>query len=294
MDLIYRYDPFQPLEIRNIPDAKTAMHELETGNDRFVSIVERMHRRTEGEEAGEAMVVPMNPLTLGLPLWRGGVPVQSPFALVLGCADARAPVEAIFDQSFNHLFCVRIAGNIMGTECVGSIDYAVRQLKSLRLAVVLGHSECGAVTSAVDAYLAPHNYFEIAATHALRSLIDRIQIAVRAGARAIREVYGLEVQQSPKYREVLRDVAIYLNSALTAFDLRRELIGLDAEVTVVYAVYDMGTVYVQSTLWNATCEKTPRPTRFAEAPVGPDDFADLALRLARTEYAASSLEKKKK
>ncbi|HEY1065255.1 MAG TPA: carbonic anhydrase [Pirellulales bacterium] len=290
MDLIYRYDPYQPIELRQIPDAEAAMAALAAGNDRFADIVDRMHRRTEGEDAGAPLVVPMNPLSLGLPLWRGGAPVQSPFALVVGCADARAPIEAIFDQAFNDLFCVRIAGNILGTECVGSIDYAVRHLKSLRLAVVLGHSECGAVTAAVDAYLAPHNYLEIAATHALRSLVDRIQIAVRGAARAIKEVHGAEAQEAVRYRTALRDVAVYLNAALTAFDLRRELSGLEAaDVRVVYSVYEMGTVHVQGSPWSADCVGSQRPPAFADAPLGPDDFAAAALVFASSEYVARLL-----
>ena len=121
----------------------------------------------------------------------GTAAAQTPFALVLGCSDARVPIELIFDQSPNDLFVIRVAGNVLGVECLGSIDYAVANLgKSLKLVVVLGHTACGAVSAAVDSYLTPKNYAEIAFTHALRSLVDRIQTAVRGAASALERVGG--------------------------------------------------------------------------------------------------------
>ena len=54
--------------------------------------------------------------------------MQEPFAAVLGCADARVPVEIVFGQGFNDLFVVRVAGNVLGDECLGSLDFAVSNL----------------------------------------------------------------------------------------------------------------------------------------------------------------------
>src|SRR4029079_13659120 len=155
---------------------------------------------------------------------------QTPFALVLGCSDARVPVEQIFDQSFNDLFVVRIAGNVLGTECVGSVDVAVRQFaESLKLVVVLGHTGCGAVGAAVETYLSPKDYAAITFTHALRSLADRIMIAVRGASNALQNVCGRNVVHHPNYKDALKEVAVYLNAAITAFDLRREVIALGGE-----------------------------------------------------------------
>ena len=72
-------------------------------------------------------MIPSDPLALGFPAGSGAAPVQTPFALVLGCSDARVPIEQIFDQSPNDLFVIRVAGNVLGVECLGSIDYAVNQ-----------------------------------------------------------------------------------------------------------------------------------------------------------------------
>ena len=75
---------------------------------------------------------------------------------VLGCSDARVPIELIFKEGPNDLFVVRVAGNGLGSEVLGSLKYAVEHLGgSLRIIVVLGHSGCGAVSEAVDAFLEP-------------------------------------------------------------------------------------------------------------------------------------------
>jgi carbonic anhydrase len=75
---------------------------------------------------------------------------QRPFAIVLGCSDSRTPVEILFDEGFGDLFVVRIAGNIVAPSVVGSIEFAASQFGT-RLVVVMGHTQCGAVTATVRA-----------------------------------------------------------------------------------------------------------------------------------------------
>ena len=75
---------------------------------------------------------------------------QKPFAAILGCSDSRVPVELVFDQGFGDLFVIRIAGNVISTDVVGSLQYAEHHLH-VPLLVVLGHEGCGAVTAALDA-----------------------------------------------------------------------------------------------------------------------------------------------
>lgn len=106
-----------------------------------------------------------------------------PFAAILGCADARVPTEMIFAKGCNELFVVRVAGNVLGRECLGSLRYAVAHFpKTLKLLVVLAHAKCGAVTEAVDVYLQPGRYLEIATDHSIRSIADQILVAVRVAA----------------------------------------------------------------------------------------------------------------
>lgn len=291
MDLIYRYDPFQAIQVKLPPDAAAAMRELEVGNQRFVNYVSRMQACTSGTASSEPLIVPVSPISLGVPLVAGGTPVQSPFALVVGCSDARAPIETILDQSSNSIFVVRVAGNVLGTECLGSVDFAVRNLKhSLRLVVALGHSECGAVTAAVDAYLSPETFIDLGFTHALRSLVDRIQISVRGAAKALHEVHGGDASACPGYRRALRDLAVYLNAATTAFDMQREMRAeAQHQISVVFAVYDLATVTVRAHPRNTSSAGEPSVATFASAPASAEEFWSLALRWAQSKEITDAL-----
>jgi carbonic anhydrase len=74
---------------------------------------------------------------------------QYPFAVVLSCMDSRVPVETIFDQSIGDLFSIRVAGNVVNSDNLGSLEYATKVI-GVKLIVVLGHSSCGAVKGAID------------------------------------------------------------------------------------------------------------------------------------------------
>lgn len=71
---------------------------------------------------------------------------QTPFAVIIGCADSRVPNEIIFDQGVGDLFITRTAGQVMAQASYGTIEYATEVLKT-KLIVVLGHQSCGAVTA---------------------------------------------------------------------------------------------------------------------------------------------------
>lgn len=98
---------------------------------------------------------------------------QSPFAIILGCSDSRVPAELVFDQGLGDLFVIRIAGNIVAPSQIGSVEFAAEQF-STPLAVVLGHSRCGAVSATIqqirqrDGGISPN----------LKSIVDRIRPAV--------------------------------------------------------------------------------------------------------------------
>lgn len=96
---------------------------------------------------------------------------QHPFAIVLGCADSRVPPELVFDQGFEDLFVIRVAGNIVDTDVTGSIEYGTHHLGA-RLVVVLGHTHCGAVTAVDHLSESPGEPDEIV------SLLYRIEPAV--------------------------------------------------------------------------------------------------------------------
>lgn len=74
---------------------------------------------------------------------------QHPFAVVLGCADSRVPPELILDQGLGDLFVIRVAGNVVDTDVIASVEYAIDHLGT-KLILVMGHSHCGAVSATLD------------------------------------------------------------------------------------------------------------------------------------------------
>lgn len=74
---------------------------------------------------------------------------QHPIAVILACIDSRVPVETIFDMSFGDLFCIRVAGNVVNPDVIASVEYAC-DVAGAKMIVVLGHTRCGAITSACD------------------------------------------------------------------------------------------------------------------------------------------------
>jgi carbonic anhydrase len=101
--------------------------------------------------------------------WRNQlVESQKPFATVLGCSDSRVPPELVFDVGFGDLFTIRLAGNIIAEDVIGSLQYAVAHLKT-PLVVILGHEGCGAVTATVEKIL--HKTKELEHIEALIQLI---------------------------------------------------------------------------------------------------------------------------
>lgn len=72
---------------------------------------------------------------------------QYPFAVILSCMDSRTSVELIFDQGLGDLFSIRVAGNIVNNDILGSIEYAIKYIGT-KVLMVLGHTQCGAIKSA--------------------------------------------------------------------------------------------------------------------------------------------------
>jgi carbonic anhydrase len=94
---------------------------------------------------------------------------QFPFAVVLSCIDSRVPAELVFDQGIGDLFSVRVAGNVINEDVLGSMEYACKVAGS-KIVVVMGHTKCGAVTSAC-------NHVELGN---ITALLSKIQPAVNS------------------------------------------------------------------------------------------------------------------
>ena len=111
-------------------NASEALARLKKGNQRFMDD-KPLHDRQESS-------------------WRSLlVETQKPFATILGCSDSRVPPELIFDVGFGELFTIRVAGNVIAEDVIGSLQYAVRHLHT-PLVLVLGHERCGAVSATLE------------------------------------------------------------------------------------------------------------------------------------------------
>jgi carbonic anhydrase len=99
---------------------------------------------------------------------------QHPFAIIVSCSDSRVPPEIVFDQGLGDLFVLRVAGNVINDESLGSIEYAVDHLV-VRLIVVLGHQRCGAVKAAKETIAAKGK-----APGHIESLVTAIKPAVES------------------------------------------------------------------------------------------------------------------
>lgn len=217
-----------PGEVR--PDrprtADEARARLEAGNADFARL---------GDQGGR-QVISVGPEAFGLPPVEGAGLAQQPFAAVLACSDARAPVEVLFNQGGNSMFVVRVAGNVPGRECLGSLNYAVANLPTVKMITVLGHTSCGAVTAAVDALLSPQVYLDVVHDPSLRAIVDALLAGVRMADVALVDTYGRDVRDSPGFRNALIDLAVTANAAITAVVLGRAV-----DCAVSFGVFSLNT-----------------------------------------------------
>jgi carbonic anhydrase len=100
---------------------------------------------------------------------------QEPFAIILGCSDSRVPAEIVFDQGVGDLFVIRVAGNIVASSQVGSVEFAAARYGT-KLVVVLGHSQCGAIQATLEELQQPVSN----QSRNLRSIVDRVRPSVEA------------------------------------------------------------------------------------------------------------------
>ena len=273
----FRHTSAEPLEAPTTSDEVVAR--LLAGNARFVCVA-------APHVPVVSTVAPADPEARPAP--SVPVPKQAPFCAVLGCADARVPAELVFEAGPNELFVVRVAGNVLGDECLGSIEYALHNFRdSLRLLVVLGHTGCGAVTAAVDAYLNPTGRNSPAFSRSLRSVVNHVLVAVRGGAMSLEEYWGPGVVADPGYRDALVEISVYLNAGMTAYHLREEVRPVEVPGTqTVYGVFDVATCRVIGPDLDPETDDTGK---LAAAPSGPDELVDLGRQIAASPMVARHL-----
>lgn len=280
IDYVFRYDPSQPDIKRSPANAEEARHALITGNRVFSEWMATCRRGDIPQDRSQ-YIVPCGGPESALLHSGDGYPIQKPFAVVLGCADARVPTEMLFGQGFNDLFVVRVAGNVLGDAVQGSIDFSIEALsESVRVLVVLGHTNCGAVKGAVDAYLDPKKFWSRSYSPALRLIFQRIFVAVRESDNALREVWGQDAPTQPGYRHALIDMAVCLNAAHTAFALRQQVEAAGSwEIEALFGAYDVRTHQVCMPIHPVEVF-SPENVNLATAPGHPREFRVLAEQMA--------------
>jgi len=183
-----------------------ALEILKEGNDRFVrnlkanrNLLEQVNETSEG---------------------------QFPFSVILSCIDSRVPAELIFDQGLGDIFSIRIAGNFINEDILGSMEFACKVAGS-KLIVILGHSSCGAVKGACDSVELGN----------LTQLLDKIQPAVHAVNETI--------DRTSKNKEFVQNVAdknveLAMVALADKSPVLREMIS-NGEVGLVGAMYSVET-----------------------------------------------------
>jgi carbonic anhydrase len=160
---------------------------------------------------------------------------QQPFAIILGCSDSRVPAEIVFDQGLGDLFVIRVAGNIVAPSQVGSVEFAAAAFGT-RLVVVLGHSRCGVILTALEELRRPTND----QSRNIRSIVDRVR-------PSIEELLATDLKHNP---EALVAQAVRANIRASANHLRHgsavlEQLSQDDGLVVVGAEYSLGTGVVE-------------------------------------------------
>ncbi len=155
---------------------------------------------------------------------------QQPFVTILGCSDSRVPLETVFDQGIGDIFAVRVAGNVCEGDEMASLEYGVNQLGT-HVLVVLGHTDCGAVTAAVTG----------AEVHGhMRELVGKITPAVAKAQASHPGLHGKDLVPAATEANVWQSIEdLVLHSPMT----RRHI--ESGKVKVIGAIYDVKTGKVQ-------------------------------------------------
>lgn len=168
---------------------------------------------------------------------------QHPLAVVLSCIDSRSPAELIFDLGVGDIFSARVAGNVTSPRVLGSMEYACA-VAGAKLILALGHTRCGAVTSAVDLACSGKTAADATGCDHLDEIVADIQLSIdRDSCRNFDRIEKAEkeaVVNDVARRNVLNSVRTILRESRTINRLARE-----GRIAVVGAMYDVTTGYVE-------------------------------------------------
>tara|TARA_B110000285_G_scaffold191432_1_gene219208 strand:- start:165 stop:767 length:603 start_codon:yes stop_codon:yes gene_type:complete len=178
---------------------ETALTVLREGNDRFVKNLKTQRNHLDLVEETSSG--------------------QYPFAVVLSCIDSRVPAELVFDQGIGDIFSVRVAGNIVNEDILGSIEYGCAVAGS-KILIVLGHTKCGAVTAACENVELGN----------ITALLRKIKPAIET-VKLTTEKVAIEDVAIENVRQSIKEVRV--KSSILA-DLEKE-----AKIKIVGAIYNV-------------------------------------------------------
>lgn len=160
-------------------------------------------------------------------------------AIVLSCIDSRTPAELIFDLGMGDIFSVRIAGNITSRKVLGSIEYGCA-VAGAKLILVMGHTQCGAVTAAIDLICSGETMNLATSCEHLGHIVEEIQPSIdilmcRDFDRLAADEKKLFVDAVAR-RNVMRSIQTMLRQSRTLSDLER-----DGRIVFVGTMYNIAT-----------------------------------------------------
>ncbi len=197
-----------------------------------VSVNEALQRLKEGNRrfvAGERVY----PNSDSSRLYQAGTEDQKnhAYATVIACSDSRVPVEILFDAGIMDIFVIRLAGNVCDTDGIGSIEYGLAHVNTPIL-VVLGHTQCGAVTAVTHAIHGTGNVLE----RNIIPLVDNIIPAVKRAILQNSHIYGNAIVPYATIENVWQSVEdLFMKSPFT-----RNIVKT-GKIKVVGAIYDVKT-----------------------------------------------------
>jgi len=149
---------------------------------------------------------------------------QFPFAVVLGCVDSRVPPELIFDLGIGDIFSIRIAGNFVNEDILGSMEFACKVVGSKHI-LVLGHTSCGAIQGAHDAVELGN----------LTGLVNKLKPAVEAVKKSTEQGSKVDIDQIAE-----KNVRMTIERIRTQSPILKEMLD-NGEIGISGAMYDVAT-----------------------------------------------------
>ena len=203
----------QTKETQDQMSSASALKELKDGNQRFV----------EKKQLNRDLMQQVSETSTG----------QFPFATILSCIDSRVSSELIFDQGIGDIFSVRIAGNFINEDILGSMEFACK-LAGTKLVLVLGHTACGAVKGACDS----------ARLGNLTTLINKIEPSVEA----VKEPEDVSLRNSSNIDFVNEVAAVNVKMTIENIRFKSQVLKEleDAgEIQIIGGMYDIKTGAVE-------------------------------------------------